>query len=160
MACNVSRILYFLFHNGPLTIYVKWRVPHVPGMSGTISRHRLQRKPLVNDPGMHHGTCVTHVSWCMSGSLTRGGGENGRLFADDMFQCRFVLENFHISIQNHRILTQSVQLTDNKTTLVQVKARCRTGDKPLLEAVMTRITYAYMRQYVNSLRPSDAYMRR
>ena len=39
-------------------------------------RHRLQRKPLVNDPGMHHGTCVTHVPWCTSGSLTRGGGEN------------------------------------------------------------------------------------
>ena len=40
------------------------------------SRLRLQRKPLVSDPGMHHGTCVTHVPWCMSGSLTRGGGEN------------------------------------------------------------------------------------
>ena len=38
--------------------------------------HRHQRKPLVNYPGMHHGTCVTHVPWCMSGSLTRGGGEN------------------------------------------------------------------------------------
>ena len=25
---------------------------------------------------MHHGTCVTHVPWCMSGSLNRGGGEN------------------------------------------------------------------------------------
>ena len=36
-------------------------------------RHRLQRKPLVNDPGMHHCTCVTHVPRCMSGSLTRGG---------------------------------------------------------------------------------------
>ena len=39
-------------------------------------RHRLQRKPLVSDPGMHHGMCVTHVPWCMSGSLTRSGGEN------------------------------------------------------------------------------------
>ena len=39
-------------------------------------RHRLQRKPLVSDPGIHHGTCVTHVPWCMSGSLTRGDGEN------------------------------------------------------------------------------------
>ena len=39
-------------------------------------RHRLQRKPLVSDPGMHHGTCVTQVPWCMSGSLTRSGGEN------------------------------------------------------------------------------------
>ena len=24
-------------------------------------RHRLRRKPLVSDPGMHHGTCVTHL---------------------------------------------------------------------------------------------------
>ena len=24
-------------------------------------RHRLQRKPLLSDPGMHHGTCVIHV---------------------------------------------------------------------------------------------------
>ena len=39
-------------------------------------RQQLQRKPLVSDPGMHHGTCVTHVPWCMSGSLTRSGGEN------------------------------------------------------------------------------------
>ena len=39
-------------------------------------RNQLQRTPLVRDPGMHHGTCVTHVLWCMSGSLTRSGGEN------------------------------------------------------------------------------------
>ena len=25
---------------------------------------------------MHHGTCVTHVPWCMSGSRTCGDGEN------------------------------------------------------------------------------------
>ena len=25
---------------------------------------------------MHHGTCVTHLPWCMSGSLTCGDGEN------------------------------------------------------------------------------------
>ena len=37
--------------------------------------HRLQRIPLVSNPGMHHATCVTHLPWCMSGSLTRGGGE-------------------------------------------------------------------------------------
>ena len=35
-------------------------------------RHRLQMKPLVKDPEIHHGTCVTHVPCCMSGSLTRG----------------------------------------------------------------------------------------
>ena len=38
-------------------------------------RHRLQRKPLVSDPGMHHGMCVTHVPWCMPGSLTAVEGK-------------------------------------------------------------------------------------
>ena len=38
--------------------------------------HRLQRKPLIRDPGMHHGTCVTHVPCCMSGSLTCRGRKN------------------------------------------------------------------------------------
>ena len=37
-------------------------------------RHQLQMKPLVSDPDMHHGACVTHVPWCMSRSLTGGGG--------------------------------------------------------------------------------------
>ena len=47
------------------------------GNAGNVfPRGRLQRKPLVSDPGMHHGTCVTHVPWCMSGPLRRGGGEN------------------------------------------------------------------------------------
>ena len=60
----------------PLTRYVKLRVAHAPGMPGMFPRHWLQKKPLVRDPGMHHVTCVTHMPGCMSGSLTRGGGEN------------------------------------------------------------------------------------
>ena len=28
--------------------------------------------PWVSDPDMHHGTCVTHAAWCMSGLLTSG----------------------------------------------------------------------------------------
>ena len=44
------------------------------GNAGNVfHRHRLQRKLLLSDPGIHHGTCVTHVLWCMPGSLTRGG---------------------------------------------------------------------------------------
>ena len=47
------------------------------GNAGKVfPRRRFQRKPLVSDPGMHHGTCVTHVPWCMSGSLTCGDGKN------------------------------------------------------------------------------------
>ena len=40
---------------------------HAPGMPGTFSP-----SPQVSDPDMHHGTCVTHVPWCMPGSLTTG----------------------------------------------------------------------------------------
>ena len=47
------------------------------GNAGNVfPRRRFQMKPLFSDPGMHHGTCVTHVPWCMPGSLTCGDGEN------------------------------------------------------------------------------------
>ena len=52
-------------NNGPLTRNVKLRVVHVPGMAGTFSA-----PPQVSDPDMHHGTCGTHVLWCMPESLT------------------------------------------------------------------------------------------
>ena len=35
-------------------------------------RDRFHRPPRVSDPDMHHGTFVTHVPWCMAGSLTSG----------------------------------------------------------------------------------------
>ena len=35
-------------------------------------RERFPISPRVRDPDMHHGTCVTYVSWCMTGSLTSG----------------------------------------------------------------------------------------
>ena len=60
----------------PWASYVKMRVVHALGVSGTFSPHRLKRKLLVSNPDMHHSTCVTHMPWCMSGSLTRRGGEN------------------------------------------------------------------------------------
>ena len=56
----------YVFH-GPLARYVRMRVAHAPGMSGTFSP-----PPLISDPDMHHGTCVTHVPWCMAGSLISG----------------------------------------------------------------------------------------
>ena len=68
-----------------LRLYVLWASYQIrkiagcacAGNAGKVFPHRrFQRKPLVSDPGMHHGTCVTHVPWCMSGSLTCGDGEN------------------------------------------------------------------------------------
>ena len=51
--------------NRPLARYVKLLIAHAPAMPGTFS------PPLrVSDPEMHHSTCVTHVSWCIPGSLT------------------------------------------------------------------------------------------
>ena len=51
----------------PLTRYVKLWVAHAPG---TFSPPQTSKETLVSHPGMHH------APWCMSGSLTRGGGEN------------------------------------------------------------------------------------
>ena len=62
------------FHHGPLTRYRKLCMRLE--CRDRFPRHRLQRKLLVSDPSMHHGTCMTHVSWCMAGSLTCGDGEN------------------------------------------------------------------------------------
>ena len=53
--------------HGPIIRYPKLRVAHAPGMPGTFSPATA-----VSDPDTHHGTCVTHVPWCMSGSLTSG----------------------------------------------------------------------------------------
>ena len=64
------------WYHGHLIRYVKLQVAHAPGMQGTVFIPPTSKKPLVSDPGMHLGTCVTHVSWCVSGSLTRGGGKN------------------------------------------------------------------------------------
>ena len=43
-------------YNGPLARFVKLRFAHALGTPGTFSP-----RPWVNNPGMHHGTCVTHV---------------------------------------------------------------------------------------------------
>ena len=53
--------------HGVLDIYVKSRVVHAAGMPGTTSP-----PPRIRDPAVHHGTCVTHVPWCMPGSLPSG----------------------------------------------------------------------------------------
>ena len=58
ISCLVTTILL----HGPLLRYVKLCVVHAPGMP----------PPRLSNPDMHHGTCVTHVPWCMLGSLTSG----------------------------------------------------------------------------------------
>ena len=45
----------------------KLRVTHALRMPGTFPSATTG-----SDPDMHHGTCVTHVPWCMTGLLTSG----------------------------------------------------------------------------------------
>ena len=61
-----------IFYKINLTPWASYQIrkiagAHAPGMPGTFSPSQQ-----VSDPDMHHGTCVTHVPWCMPGSLTSG----------------------------------------------------------------------------------------
>ena len=66
----------YMTRHGPLPDTQNCGLPMRRECQERFPRHRLQKNPLVNDPGMHHVTYVTHVPWCMSGSLISGGGEN------------------------------------------------------------------------------------
>ena len=63
-------------HMGLLPDTLNWGLGMRRKCRERFPRHWLQRKPLVSNPGMHQGKCDTHVPWCMSGLLTRGGMEN------------------------------------------------------------------------------------
>ena len=63
--------------NRPLTRYLNCELRMRRECRERFPRHRLPRKPLVNDPDMlHDGMGVTHVPWCMSWSITCSGGKN------------------------------------------------------------------------------------
>ena len=50
-------ITHHSWAHGPVTRYVKLRVAHAPGMSGTFSPPPNSKETAVTDPGKHHGTC-------------------------------------------------------------------------------------------------------
>ena len=68
-------------------------------------------------------TCVTQPQWVILLKLE----QNGQHFADEIFKLFDEWKNF-----------------DNKSALVQVMAWQQTGDKPLPEPLLTRVTDAYM----------------
>ena len=94
------------------------RSAHALGMLGTFS------PPLrVSDPDMHHGTCVTHVPWCMPGSLTSDscwGRLRGRRFRHSrrMRSSQFYVAELargqcvHFG-KHHQVLKVSVQILQN-----------------------------------------------
>ena len=66
------------------------------------------------------------------------------ILADNIFKCIFLNENDRIPIHISLKFVSKGPI-NNKTVLVQVMAWHRTGDKPLPEPMMTRVTDAYMR---------------
>ena len=78
--------------NGPVARYIKLRVAHAPGMTGTFSP-----LPWVSDPDMHRGTCVTHVPWCMPGSLTSGFLWRQWRGKRSWYSCRMCNPTFYVS---------------------------------------------------------------
>ena len=71
---DVRLILWLTVHislkpisHGPLTRYARLHIAHAPGM-----RRRFFPTLWFSDPDMQHGTCVTHLLWCMPGTLTSG----------------------------------------------------------------------------------------
>ena len=60
--------------NGPLT-RASYQIREIADCACAGNAGNVFPQPPVSDLDMHHGTCVTDVSWCMSGSLTRSGGQ-------------------------------------------------------------------------------------
>ena len=67
-------------------------------------------------------------------SRSSSPAQNGRLFADDIFNCIFMNKKFCILIQISLKLIPKGSI-DKKSALVKVMAWCRTGGKPLHETM-------------------------
>ena len=86
--------------------------------------------------------------------------QNGRHFADDTFKHIFLNQNVR-NLINISLKCVPKGRIHNITSLVQIIAWHRPGDKPLSEPMMVRLPphiCVTRPQWVNSLRPSDAYI--
>ena len=66
--------------------------------------------------------------------------QNGRHFADDIFKCIFLNENIWIPIKNSLKFVPRGPI-NNISTLVQIMAWCRSGDKPLSESMLVSLLW-------------------
>ena len=71
-------------------------------------------------------------------------GQNGRHLGRRHIQMNFLNKNDRIPIKISLKLYPRIP-TDNKPSLAQVMAWRETGDRPLLEPILTQFTEAYMR---------------
>ena len=52
--------------------WASYQIRKIAGCGCTGNAGKISPPRRISDPGMNHGTCVTHVPWCMPGSLTSG----------------------------------------------------------------------------------------
>ena len=86
-------------------------------------------------------TLAFDVIWLFNSLRPR---QNKRHFADDVFKCNFMKENFWIPIKISLKFVPEGPI-NNISALVQIMAWRRIGDKPLSEPMMTQFNDAYMR---------------
>ena len=53
-------------------VWASFEIPKIADCACAGNAGTFLPPPRVSDSDMHHGRCVTHVPWCMSGSLTSG----------------------------------------------------------------------------------------
>ena len=74
--CGKSRVFAsgcFIQWHLPQERITKWASCQIPKNSGCAcagNTRTFPQPPRFSDPDMHHCTCLKHVPWCMSGSLT------------------------------------------------------------------------------------------
>ena len=69
--------MWFSYHFPPGLLHwqrmiAQWVSCQIRKIAGAHAPGTFSPSPQVIDPDMHHGTCVTHVPWCMPESLTCG----------------------------------------------------------------------------------------
>ena len=100
--------------HGPLARCINLRVLHVSGEPGTFAPPQQ-----VSDPDMHYGTCVTHVPWCMSESLTSGFLWSRWRGKRPRHSRRIRNSQFTYLVRGPLIMYYSTYTCDNKQWLIQ-----------------------------------------
>ena len=93
-------------------------------------------KALIHPTYLYGCTC-SFVAYLMLVNTLRPR-QNGRHFADDIFNCIFLNENIGILINISLKFVPKGQI-NNIPSLVQIMAWRRPGDKPLSEPMMARL---------------------
>ena len=82
-------------------------------------RRECRERERVNHPDMHHDTCVTHVPWCVPGSVTRGFLWSWWRGKRSWHSRRMCSPQFYISGKRHMLCLPFLWIADLQTFNVQ-----------------------------------------